>query len=53
LLFAVSDGDGPRISPDGRRIAYIAIREGVPNVCTMNPDGTDQKQITSRKAPCG
>ena len=45
--------DGPRISPDGRHIAYIAVRDGIANVFTMNLDGTDQKQITFRKVPCG
>lgn len=45
--------DGPHVSPDGRRVAYIALREGVPNVCVMNVDGTGQTQLTSRKVPCG
>jgi TolB protein len=45
--------DGPDISPDGKRIAYIAVKGGVPNVCTMNLDGSDQRQITFRKARCG
>lgn len=45
--------DTPSISPDGRRIAYIAVRDGVANVFTMNLDGTDQKQITFRTSPCG
>jgi Tol biopolymer transport system component len=41
--------DGPDISPDGRHIAFIAVKDGVPNVCTMNLDGSEQRQITSRK----
>jgi TolB protein len=45
--------DGPRISADGKRIAYIAVRDGVPNVCVMNADGTGQRQITFRATPCG
>ena len=45
--------DTPSISPNGRRIAYGAVRNGVPNVYTMNVDGSDQKQITFRKTPCG
>lgn len=45
--------DGPQISPDGKQIALIAMREGVANVCLMNSDGTEQRQITHRKAPCG
>jgi len=45
--------DGPHISPDGRRIAYIAEKSGIDNVCVMNLDGTAQRQLTFRKSPCG
>jgi TolB protein len=45
--------DGPHISPDGKRIAYVAVRYGIANVCVMNLDGTEQRQLTFRKAPCG
>lgn len=45
--------DGPRISPNGKEIAYIAIKEGIANVCVMNADGTDQRQTTHRREPCG
>jgi Tol biopolymer transport system component len=45
--------DTPHISPDGKRIAYVAMKDGVPNVCTMNIDGTEQRQVTHRKAACG
>jgi Tol biopolymer transport system component len=45
--------DGPHVSPDGKQIAYVAIREGVPNICIMNLDGTGQRQLTHRKTPCG
>ncbi len=45
--------DGPHISPDGKRIAYIAVKKGVANVCIMNLDGTGQRQLTFRKRPCG
>lgn len=44
--------DGPHVSPDGKRIAYIAIKDGVPNVCVMNLDGREQRQITFRKTAC-
>ena len=39
--------DPPDISPDGRRIAYIAERDGVPNVNVMNLDGSGQRPVTS------
>lgn len=45
--------DGPRISPDGRQVAYLAVRDGVANVWVMNIDGTDAHQVTFRSAGCG
>ena len=45
--------DGPQISPDGKQIAYLAVKDGVANVCVMNLDGREQRQLTSRKTPCG
>src|SRR5262249_32762514 len=45
--------DGPHVSPDGKRIAYVAVKDGGPNVCIMNLDGTKQRQLTFRKTPCG
>jgi TolB protein len=45
--------DGPQVAPDGKRIAYIAVKGGVPNVCVMNTDGSGQEQLTSRKRACG
>jgi TolB protein len=48
-----SSTDGPHVSSDGKRIAYVAAKDGVPNVCVMNVDGTGQRQITFRKTACG
>jgi Tol biopolymer transport system component len=45
--------DGPDVSPDGKRIAYLAVRDGVANVWTMNLDGSKQRQVTFRKTSCG
>jgi Tol biopolymer transport system component len=45
--------DGPDISPDGKRIAFIAVKDGVPNVYAMDLDGGNRKQLTTRKTPCG
>lgn len=45
--------DGPAVSPDGWRIAYIAIKEGIPNVHVMNLDGSNPRQLTARPTPCG
>lgn len=45
--------DGPDISPDGKRIAFIAMKDNVPNVFTIDLDGGNRKQITMRSSPCG
>jgi TolB protein len=45
--------DPPDVSPDGKLIAYIAVKGGAANVCVMNLDGSGQRQLTFRKTPCG
>jgi Tol biopolymer transport system component len=45
--------DGPDVSPDGKRIAFIALKDGVSNVFVISIDGRDHRQVTARKAPCG
>jgi Tol biopolymer transport system component len=45
--------DPPDLSPDGKRIAYVAVKEGVANVHVMNLDGSGQRQLTFRKSACG
>jgi Tol biopolymer transport system component len=45
--------DGPQVSPDGRQIAYVAVRDGVPNVHVMTLDGSGQRPLTSRQTACG
>jgi sialidase-1 len=45
--------DSPHVSPNGKRIAYVAVKDGVANVCVMNLDGSGQRQLSFRKAPCG
>jgi len=44
--------DPPAISPDGTRIAYIAVRDEIAQVHTMNLDGSAQTQLTFRTTPC-
>ena len=34
--------DGPHLSPDGKRIAFLALRAGVPQVCTIDVDGSNR-----------
>ena len=50
---AHGSSDGPHVSPDGRQIAYIAVKGCVANVCVMQIDGSKQRQVTRRKAACG
>jgi Tol biopolymer transport system component len=45
--------DGPHLSPNGKRIAFIAMRKGVPQVCAIGIDGSNLQQLTSHDTPCG
>ncbi len=47
------DGDSaPRWSPDGERIAFhSAATDGLPNVFTIRPDGSERQQVTDGSAP--
>lgn len=45
--------DGPDVSPDGKRVAFVAVKDGVPNVFVVGVDGRDRQQVTARTAPCG
>ena len=45
--------DGPDVSPDGKQIAFVAVKDGVPNVFVVDIDGGNRRQITARKTPCG
>ncbi len=38
-----SDNLSPTFSPDGRRIAYVSTRAGLPQIYVMAADGTDQE----------
>ncbi|MFN0182043.1 MAG: amidohydrolase family protein [Gemmatimonadales bacterium] len=39
----------PRWSPDGTRIAFMSDRDGIENVWTMAPNGTDLRQISKER----
>ncbi len=45
--------DGPDVSPDGTRIACVAIQNGVANVFVTDLDGGNRRQLTFRRSPCG
>ncbi|HSM61282.1 MAG TPA: hypothetical protein VK849_10815, partial [Longimicrobiales bacterium] len=39
----------PRFSPDGSRIAFVSDRDGLNNIWTTAPDGSDPRQVTSER----
>ena len=39
----------PRFSPDGTRIAFVSDRDGLNNIWTMAPDGSDPEQVTRER----
>lgn len=45
--------DGPDVSPDGKQVAFVAVKDGVPNVFVVGTDGGNRRQVTARKTPCG
>jgi Tol biopolymer transport system component len=45
--------DAPRISPDGRRIAFCGMENGLSQVRVMNIDGTGLRQLTNLPDRCG
>lgn len=47
VVFANPAVRHPRLSPDGRRIAWIADRDGTPNVWTRTLDGGPARPVTS------
>lgn len=42
---------GPKISPDGKHIAFISDRDGNQEVYVMNVDGSDQRRLTHNTIP--
>ncbi len=39
----------PRVSPDGRNIAFISDRSGTSDIWTMSLDGSDLRRVTANK----
>jgi TolB protein len=40
---------GPAWSPDGKKIAFTSNRDGNYEIYTMNPDGTEQTNVSNHK----
>ena len=40
------DDWSPRVSPDGKTIAFLSDREGPPRIFLVNPDGTKLRRLT-------
>ena len=49
LTFDDTDNMSPKISPDGKQIAYLSNRDGNQEVYVMNIDGSGQTRITSNR----
>ncbi|MEU3251183.1 S41 family peptidase [Streptomyces sp. NPDC006997] len=43
---------GPRLSPDGRLVAFTAAPEGAPEVCLVSVDGGPVRRLTSQADDC-
>ena len=41
---------GPRLSPDGQRIAYMSFAGGIPNIRVMDADGNNDRQLLQSQA---
>ena len=48
-----SQNERPRWMPDSKRIAFLSNRSGDAQIWTMNPDGSEPKQITSIATEAG
>lgn len=49
LTFDDTDNMSPKISPDGKQIAYLSNRDGNQEVYVMNIDGSGQTRITANR----
>jgi len=50
LTFGNDEDDSPAWSPDGKKIAFVSIRNGVSQIFVMNADGTNVRQLTTGTA---
>jgi len=45
--------DGPQLSPAGEEVAYVAMKDGIPNIHIVDIEGRQPRQLTFRKSACG
>src|SRR6266480_5707461 len=50
-LPSFSERDEAQFSPDGRRIAFVSLRSGNPEIWVCNSDGSNAVQLTSFGGP--
>lgn len=43
----LAEGEAPRYSPDGKKIVFVSDRTKNKDIWVMNPDGTQQTQLTT------
>lgn len=53
LICSAVEDNGPRFSPDGRRIAFASRRDGSEELWTANADGSEPRKLTSLGARTG
>ena len=51
LTTGVAEDGRPAWTPDGRRIVFQSDRRGIRRICTMKPDGSDLRWVTSAACP--
>jgi TolB protein len=47
-LVKESSSSAPVYSPDGKRIAFTATRDGNPDIYVMNADGSEATRLTNK-----